>query len=66
MDLAREVVYDTPIAFRCKVKVSEPLDRPPPHSRCPRCVKTPYVVASLSLLPPCKDLRGLAGMKPLP
>jgi len=35
-----------------KVEVSEPLDRPPPRSRCPRHVKTPYVVPSLFPSPP--------------
>ena len=37
---------------RIKVKVSEPLDRPPPCSRRPHRVKTPYVVPSLSPSPP--------------
>jgi len=31
-----------------KVEVSEPLDWPPPHSRRPHHVKTPYVIPSLS------------------
>jgi len=38
--------------LRVKVEVSEPLDRPPPHSHRPCCVKTSYVVPSLSPSPP--------------
>ena len=37
---------------RIKVEVLEPLDQPPPRSRRPRHVKTPYVISSLSPSPP--------------
>jgi len=41
-----------PSVPRIKVEVSEPLDRPPPRSRCSCRVKTPYIVPSLSPSPP--------------
>jgi len=37
---------------RVKVEVSEPLDRSPPRSHCPRPVKTLYIVPLLSPSPP--------------
>ena len=40
-------VFPPPVPH-VKVEVSEPLDRPPPRSRHPCCVKTPYIVPSLS------------------
>ena len=46
------VLVSPPPIPRCKVEVLEPLDRPTPHSRCPHCVKTPYIILSLSPLPP--------------
>ena len=44
-------VYTPPVSHH-KVEVLEPLDRPPPCSHCPRHTKTPYVINSLSPLPP--------------
>jgi len=51
--LSSPIVPVSPPPIPCvKVEVSEPLDRPPPHSCHPRCIKTPYVIPSLSPSPP--------------
>ena len=43
----------SPLITSCrKIEVLEPLDWPPSCSRHPCCIKTPYVVASFSLMPP--------------
>jgi len=50
--LSSIILVSPSITSHRKIEVLEPLDWPPPHSCHPCRVKTPYVVAFLSPLPP--------------